>query len=123
MHRDSSPAGKLLEDGAQHTCSGLFLLGEEIAVESYDSNIFSPSLIAQAINHQGAIICLSLVAPSYLPPHGGPSYLRYVFPTPGFPEQNNTGSAQPSSVSLHFVNSSVSSTQFPTPSSRSIRTP
>jgi len=52
-----------------------------------------------------------------------PSYLTYVFPTPGFPEQNNTRSTQPSSASRHFLNSLVSSTQFPTPPSRSARTP
>ena len=45
MLRDSSSDGKLLEDGAQHTCGGLFLLGKEIAVEPYYSNVFPPSLI------------------------------------------------------------------------------
>jgi len=61
MLRDSSPADKLFKDGAQNTCSGLFLLGKEVAVESYKSNVLPCSLITQAINYEGAIICKSSV--------------------------------------------------------------
>jgi len=51
MLRDTSSADKLLEDSAQHICGGLFQLGKEVAVESHNSNVFSPSMIAQAINN------------------------------------------------------------------------
>jgi len=34
MLRDSSSVGKLLENGTQYICGGLFLLGKEIAVDS-----------------------------------------------------------------------------------------
>ena len=51
-----SSVGKLLEDGAQHDCGGLFLLGKEIAVEPHYRNISPRGLITQVIDHQGAII-------------------------------------------------------------------
>ena len=59
MLRDTSSADKLLEDGAQNVCGGLFLLGKKIVVESDDGNVFSStgSLTAQIINNQGTIIC------------------------------------------------------------------
>src|SRR5437588_9359592 len=61
MLRDFSSADKLLEDGTQHPSCGLPPLGEEIAVESYNCNVFSRGLIAQVVNHQGASICCSSV--------------------------------------------------------------
>ena len=51
MLGDSSSADKLFEDGAQHICCRLLLLGKEIAVYSHDSNVFPLSLIAQTINN------------------------------------------------------------------------
>jgi len=49
--QDTSSAEKLHKDSAQHICSGFFLLGKEVAVESHNSNVFSPSMIAQAMNN------------------------------------------------------------------------
>jgi len=46
MPRNTFSGGKLLEGGIQHTCGRLLLLGREMPAESYDSNIFPPSLIA-----------------------------------------------------------------------------
>jgi len=57
MLLDSSSTDGLLEDDAQRTCGGLLLLRKEIALKSHHSNPLSPGLIAQDINHQGAIIC------------------------------------------------------------------
>jgi len=55
--RNTFFCGELLEAGTQHTCSRLLLLGMEMAVESHDGHILSASLIAWAIDHQGAIVC------------------------------------------------------------------
>jgi len=45
MLRDSFSVDKLFNDGSQHACGGLFLMGKEIAVESHDGNVPPPSLI------------------------------------------------------------------------------
>ena len=84
MFRNFPSVDKLLENGSQHVWSGLFVLGEEIAIQPRHGISFA-SLIAEVINHYGANICLLSVTFGPSISKEGGSYLKYVFPTPGSP--------------------------------------
>ena len=97
--RGVAPPYQLLQNCSHNIGSYLLLLSKEVVVEACNGDVFLLCRIAQAVNHERTSI--SHWQPCLLPSKNSTTYLRYVLPTLGFPEQNKTALSAPPSPVLH----------------------